>query len=132
MGQPPGRTRRDVPWIVPSWADPVVRRATGVIGGPTGRYAVVGARGLTGVAAALVLLGTLTLALGVWTKGHCLLKGWSTPDQFWRACYSDLPVVHVSSPLADRALPWVGDVPSNQPPLSGLAMWLLAQVSPRA
>lgn len=132
MGQPPGRTRRDVPWIVPSWADPVVRRATGVIGGPTGRYAVVGARGLTGVAAALVLLGTLTLALGVWTKGHCLLKGWSTPDQFWRGCYSDLPVVHVSSVLAERQLPWASDTPSNQPPLSGLVMWLLSLVTPEA
>ncbi|WP_131106312.1 glycosyltransferase 87 family protein [Ornithinimicrobium sufpigmenti] len=124
------RTRRDVPWLVPSWSDPVVRRATGVLGGPAGRYAVVGARGLAGVAAAVVLLGTLNLALAVWTKGHCLLKGWSTPDHFWRACYSDLPVVHVSSPLADGLLPWAGETPSNQPPLSGLVMWLISLVSP--
>lgn len=126
------RTRRDVPWVVPSWADPVVRAATGLIGGPTGRYAVVGARGLAGVAAAVSLLGTLALALGVWTKGHCLVKGWSTPDQFWRACYSDLPVVHVSSVLSDRQLPWASDNPSGQPPLSGLVMWLISLVSPEA
>lgn len=124
------RTRRDVPWLVPSWSDPVARRATGLLGGPTGRYAVVGARGLAGVAAVLVLLGTLNLALAVWTKGHCLMKGWSTPDQFWRGCYSDLPVVHVSSPLADGLLPWAGESPSAQPPLSGLVMWLIALVSP--
>jgi uncharacterized membrane protein len=128
----PQRTRRDVPYVVPSWADAVVARATGVLGGPVGRYAVIGARGLVGPAVALVLLGTAMLALGTWQKGHCLMKGWSTPDQFWRACYSDLPVVHVSSPLAGRDLPWVGDVPSNQPPLSGLVMWLVAQVSPSA
>lgn len=130
MPLPRDRTRRDVPWPVPSWSDPVARGATGAIGGPTGRYAAVGARGLAGVAAALIVLGTLNLALAVWTKGHCLLQGWSTPDQFWRACYSDLPVVHVSSPLADGMLPWVGDSPSTQPPLSGLVMWLIALVSP--
>ncbi|GAA5159921.1 glycosyltransferase 87 family protein [Ornithinimicrobium tianjinense] len=128
----PGDFRRDVPYVVPSWSDPVVRLATSVVGGPTGRYAVVGARGLVGVAVTLVLLGSAVLALGVWQKGHCLMKGWSTPDQFWRACYSDLPVVHVSSPLAERALPWSGAAPSDQPPLSGLAMWLVAQVSPSA
>ncbi len=129
---PRERTRRDVPYVIPSWADPVVARATGVVGGPVGRYAVIGARGLAGVTAALVALGAATLALGVWQKGHCLMKGWSTPDQFWRGCYSDLPVVHVSSALADRQLPWAGSVPSTQPPLSGLAMWLLARVSPSA
>lgn len=129
---PRERTRRDVPYVIPSWSDPVVARATGVLGGPLGRYAVVGVRGLAGVAAALVALGAAVLALGVWQKGHCLMKGWSTPDQYWRACYSDLPVVHVSSALAERQLPWSGGVPSTQPPLSGLAMWLLARVSPSA
>ncbi len=115
---------------MPSWSDPVARAATGLLGGPTGRYAVVGGRGLAGVAAVVVLLGTLNLALGVWTKGHCLMKGWTAPDHFWRACYSDLPVVHVSSTLAERVLPWAADAPSTQPPLSGLVMWVLALVSP--
>ena len=32
--------------------------------------------------------------------------------------------------LAERALPWASDVPSNQPPLPGLVMWLLSVVSP--
>ncbi len=129
---PRERTRRDVPYVVPAWTDPVVARATTALGGPLGRYAVVGGRGLAGVAAALAALGAVALALGVWQKGHCLMKGWSTPDQFWRACYSDLPVVHVSSALADRHLPWSGGVPATQAPLSGLAMWLVARVSPSA
>ncbi|WP_298752019.1 hypothetical protein [uncultured Serinicoccus sp.] len=123
----------DRPWQVPSWVDPVVARATGVVGGPLGRYAVVGGRGLAGVAAALTLLGSLVLGLGVWQKGHCLMKGWSTPDQFWRACYSDLPVVHVSSPLARGSLPWAGEgAATGTAPLPGAVMWLLAQVSPRS
>lgn len=116
----------------PSWTDPVVREATGVIGGPLGRYAVTRRRGLAGVAATLVALATVVLALGVLQKGHCLIRGWSGPDHFWRACYSDLPVVHVSSPLADAHLPWSGGIPSNQPPLSGLVMWLVAQLPPTA
>ncbi|WP_066639313.1 hypothetical protein [Serinicoccus hydrothermalis] len=131
----PGEGARpaDPPWAVPSWSDPVVARATGAIGGPLGRLAVVGGSGLAGVAAALVSLGTLALALGVWRSGHCLIKGWSTPDQFWRACYSDLPVVHVSSPLAERSLPWVGEgAATGTAPLPGLVMWLIAQVSPAA
>ena len=132
VGQAPDRpaTRRDVPYAVPSWVDPVVASATGAIGGPVGRHAVIGARALTGVAVALVGMAAVLLSLGVWQKGHCLMKGWSTPDQFWRACYSDLPVVYVSSPLAARDLPWEGAIPSTQPPLSGLVMWLLALVSP--
>ena len=129
---PPEGTRRDVPYVIPSWEDPVAARATGFLGGPLGRYAVVGSRGLAGVAAVLAALGAMMLALGVWQKGHCLMKGWSTPDQFWRACYSDLPVVHVSSALAQRQLPWSGEVPSTQPPLPGLVMWLLARLSPVA
>ncbi|HSP60287.1 MAG TPA: glycosyltransferase 87 family protein [Ornithinimicrobium sp.] len=126
------RRRRDVPWRVPSWRDPVVALGTGFVGGPLGRHAVVGRRGLAGVAAAIVLMGAGMLSLGVWQKGHCLMKGWSTPDQFWRACYSDVPVVHVSSPLGERLLPWSGEIPSTQPPLPGLVMWLLARVSPQA
>ncbi|MFX0539010.1 glycosyltransferase 87 family protein [Ornithinimicrobium sp. Y1847] len=128
---PRTRARRDVPFRVPSWDDPVVARATGLIGGPTGRYAVIGARGLVASALTLVLLGAAVMALAVWQKGHCLMKGWATPDQFWRACYSDLPVVHVSSPLAQGSLPWTGDAPSTQPPLPGVVMWLIAQVSPQ-
>ncbi|WP_441189049.1 glycosyltransferase 87 family protein [Ornithinimicrobium panacihumi] len=119
-----------MPFTVPSWGDPVVARATGLIGGPVGRYAVLGARGALGALTVLVLLSTVMMSLGVWQKGHCLMKGWTTPDQFWRACYSDLPVVHASSPLAGRGLPWEGAIPSNQPPLSGLLMWLVSLVSP--
>ena len=128
VDRPPQRD--DLPYPVPSWGDGVVARATGFLGGPVGRYAVIGAGGASRVAVALIGVVTVLLSLGVWQKGHCLMKGWSTPDQFWRACYSDLPVVYVSSPLAARQLPWEGAIPSTQPPLSGLAMWLVAQVSP--
>lgn len=124
--------RRRAPYDAPSRTDPVVARASTVLGGPVGRYAVIGGRGLAGVTAALTCLGAAMIALGVVQKGHCLVKGWYSPDQFWRACYSDIAVVNVSSDLANRSLPYLGDDPSDQPLLSGLTMWVLALVSPRS
>src|SRR5690606_39697775 len=122
---------RTPPYVVPSRHDRVVETATAVIGGPVGRYAAIGTRGLGVVAAALISLGTAMLALGVFQKGHCVVKGWANPDQFWRTCYSDVPVVHVTSTLAEQQLPYSGSG-SNQPLLSGLVMWLVSVVSPRA
>ena len=119
-------------YAAPSRTDPVVAAASAVIGGPVGRYAVIGARGVSGACAAIITLGAAMIALGVFQKGHCLVKGWSAPDQFWRACYSDITVVNVSSDLANRSLPYLGDQPSDQPLLSGLTMWALALVSPRS
>lgn len=119
------------PYVVPSRHDRVVATATNVIGGPVGRYARIGARGLGGVAAALTALAGTAIALGVFQKGHCVAKGWSNPSQFWRACYSDLPVVHVTSDLADRSLPYAG-AGSDQPLGSGLVMWLVSLVTPQA
>lgn len=122
---------RRPPYVVPSRRDRVVATATRAIGGPVGRYAAIGTRGLGAVAAALITLGTAMLALGVFQKGHCVVKGWSNPSQFWRACYSDLPVVHVTSDLADRSLPYAG-AGSDQPLGSGLVMWLVSLLTPQA
>ena len=122
---------RRPPYVVPSRHDRLVATASSMIGGPVGRRAAIGARGLGAVAATLIALAGVLLALGVFQKGHCVLKGWANPDQFWRACYSDVPVVHVTSALAQRHLPWSGNG-SDQPLGSGLVMWLIARVSPSA
>ncbi|WP_109472729.1 glycosyltransferase 87 family protein [Ornithinimicrobium cavernae] len=119
------------PYVVPSRHDPVVATASRFLGGPVGRFARIGARGLAAVAATLLTLAGVALALGVFQKGHCVAKGWANPDQFWRACYSDIPVLHVTTSLADRQLPYAGSG-SDQPLLSGLVMWLLARVTPQA
>ncbi len=83
------------------------------------------------MAATLVALGAGMLALAVFQKGHCVVRGWANPDQFWRTCYSDVPVLHVTTPLADRVMPYLGEGIA-QPPGSGLVMWLLALLTPRA
>lgn len=116
--------------MVPSWWDPVVATASRAIGGPAGRYLAIGSRGLAGVAAALIAMSGLMIALGVFQKGHCVVKGWVNPDQFWRACYSDIPVVHLTTGLAQGNLPWSGATPSDQPLLSGLVMWVVSRISP--
>lgn len=120
------------PYVVPSRRDPVVATASRIIGGPAGHRARIGARGLAPVAAALLALAGTMLALGVFQKGHCVVKGWANPDQFWRACYSDLPVLHVTTALSDRSLPWSTPGGSDQPLLSGLVMWLIALITPEA
>lgn len=119
------------PYAVPSRRDRVVATAAQVIGGPAGRYAAIGTRGLAGVAAAVIAMGAGMIALAVFQKGHCLTKGWVNPDQFWRACYSDLPVLHVTTGLADRQFP-LTDPPLDQPLGSGLLMWLVSLVTPQA
>ncbi|MEO6145059.1 MAG: glycosyltransferase 87 family protein [Dermatophilaceae bacterium] len=118
----------------PTRTDPVVAAASEVIGGPLGRYAAPlrhPARSLWQPAAAvLVGLSSLTVALGVLQKAHCFGKGWSTPDQFWHACYSDLPAVYQTSGLG-HAMPYLpGAQPLDQPVITGVVMWLVGLVVP--
>lgn len=114
----------------PSRRDPVVALATRVIGGPAGSRLRIGRGGLVAVVQALTLLAASMMALGVLQKGYCVANGWSHPQQFWRACYSDIPVLYSSTPgLADGSLPYL-DQAWDQPLLSGLAMWLLSWVVP--
>lgn len=118
------------PFDVPSRSDSILRIVSNLIGGPLGRYAVIGRNGISSVLASLMVLASITIALGVFQKGHCLMKGWTSPDQFWRACYSDITVVNLSSTLTDRGFPYAGDAPVDQPLLGGLTMWLLSLLSP--
>ena len=117
--------------VAPTRIDPVAASASEIIGGPLGRYAAVARRtaasGWQPAAAVLVGLSSLTVALGVLQKGHCLTKGWSNPDQFWHACYSDLPV---SSGIG-HAMPYLPGAPHlDQPLISGSVMWLVGLAVP--
>ncbi len=120
--------------IAPTRTDPVVAAASEVIGGPLGRYAALArhtARSAWQPAAAgLIGLASVTVALGVLQKAHCFGRGWNTPDQFWHACYSDLPIVYLGSGLG-RAMPYVsGSQSLEQPLISGLVMWLVGLAVP--
>ncbi|MGN6610987.1 MAG: glycosyltransferase family 87 protein [Angustibacter sp.] len=123
----------DEPVVAPSRDDPLVRRFSAVVGGPAGWRVRAGRHGWWTAARVLVVLSMVVLALGVVEKQHCRAEGWSTPDQFFHACYSDLPLVYETSGLASGAVPYVdardGDYLA-QPVLTGLTMWAVGQVTP--
>ena len=120
--------------VAPTRADPVAASASEFIGGPLGRYAALAgrssgaARALWQPAAAVLAgLASLTVALGVVQKGHCFTRGWRSPDQFWHACYSDLP----SSAGIGQAMPYLPGAPHlDQPVISGLVMWMVGLLVP--
>jgi len=115
----------------PTRLDPVATAASEFIGGPLGRYAAAARHtarsGWQPAAAVLIGLSSLTVALGVLQKAHCLTKGWNNPDQFWHACYSDLPL----NTAIGHAMPYLpGAQPLDQPLISGLVMWLVGLAVP--
>ncbi|MBC7559913.1 MAG: DUF2029 domain-containing protein [Dermatophilaceae bacterium] len=117
--------------VAPSRIDPVAASASEFIGGPLGRYAAPAARRARALwqpaAAVLAGLASLTVALGLVQKGHCFTGGWSSPDQFWHACYSDLPI----SAGIGQAMPYLPGAPHlDQPVISGLLMWLIGLLVP--
>lgn len=120
--------------VAPTRIDPVAAAASEIIGGPLGRYAAPArhtARSLWQPAAAVLIgLTSLTVALGVLQKSHCLSKGWNTPDQFWHACYSDLPLVYQTNGLG-HTMPYLPAAQHlDQPLVTGVVMWLVGLLVP--
>jgi len=115
----------------PSRSDPVARVASAIAGGPAGRR-LLGGTGFWRALPVLVLMATLTMSFAVVAKQHCRAQGWSTPDQFWHVCYSDIPVLYGSENLgtADRPslMEAIGGEGLGQPPLSGALMWVVSGV----
>lgn len=119
---------------VPSRDDTVVAAASQVIGGPLGRYAVPLARGWRSYAALLAAASVLPMGLAVVQRAFCVDSGWSTPDQFWHACFSDLPITYRDAGLGSGVAAFLGGGPGAphpvQPPLTGFVMSLLASMVP--
>jgi hypothetical protein len=65
-------------------------------------------------------------------KQHCRADGWSTPDQFWHACYSDIPALYGSAGLGAADRPGLGEAVAEgrlqQAPLAAAAMWVVSGV----
>lgn len=111
-------------------------------GGPLGRFARRPAHlvrsgrwsGMTvpvwqPVAAILSLAAAVLVALGVVQKAYCFEHGWGGDSVFWRACYSDLPNMYVSSDLVVSGFPYSGDA-LTQPLGTGVLLWLLSFFAP--
>jgi Glycosyltransferase family 87 len=126
----------------PTVGDPLVRAASAVIGGPAGKRMAFGrsrfgpgATGLVWLTVVLSLLSALTLGAAVLEKEHCRTHGWNSPDQFWHACYSDIPVLYNTAHLGTSSPPTLitavgsGTGSLGQPPLASAAMWVTSKLS---
>jgi hypothetical protein len=104
--------------------DLLPRGALAVAGGPLGRHA--SARALSWVATVVPLLvaTAATMALSVTERAHCIQKGWTGSDQFWHACFSDLPALYQLGNLHDGLPAYVGGdgARSDHPVLTGSVM----------
>jgi len=119
---------------VPTRDDVVARSASEVIGGPAGRYAVRLARGWRYYAAALAGLSAVASTLAVVVRAPCVNAGWSSPDQFWHACFSDVPATYRDADLGAGIGAYLqggfGAQAPTQPPLTSFLMTLTATVVP--
>ena len=115
-------------------ADPLVRAASEVIGGPRGRYAV--SRELPWVLTAAVLsaLTAVTAGFGILLRIPCLRTGFAGAGQFWNACYADLPTayrdVNVKAGLAAYLQGGPMAPTTGHPPITGLALTAVASLVP--
>lgn len=120
--------------------DDIARLATGVIGGPRGRFANVDSLPRSGppvgsdprlivVSGLLSLGGCLMIAVGFLQKSFCVRYGWGAPDVYRKACYSDLPS-YVSEGGLSGGLPYDIGSALSEPVGTGVVLRLLAAVIP--
>jgi uncharacterized membrane protein len=125
----PARHRKvpDEPDVVaPTGDDPLVRQASGAIGGPLGRRARVGANWWTPLRIALAVV-IVTAGLGIARMSYCRDSNWTVPNQvvYAHACYSDIPHMYRLRGFAQRAVPYIDQGSWEQleyPVLSGAIM----------
>jgi uncharacterized membrane protein len=153
----PPLDRRSLPWsqrVIPSWTDPVVARASRIVGGPLGRHAVLGRHWFWTPLRVVLLLATITLALGWLGKAPCLQTyrdstgtlwvDWHDGRQYRAMCYSDTVPLYTAERLDQPGLAgfpyatsWVEHPgqPQQQvrymeyPVLTGLYQWVAAKLA---
>jgi uncharacterized membrane protein len=131
-GSAPSELTPAQPTVAPSREDPLVRRFSAVVGGPAGDRIRAGRHGWWTAARVLVVLAIVALSFGVVEKQHCRAQGWSSPDQFFHACYSDLPLLYETSGIAQGINPYGHSSAGalGQPVLTGLLTWAVGSVTP--
>ncbi len=94
---------------VPSRTDPVLAPLVEGIGGPLGRHSDPGRvpPSWFSVERVLIILTVGAAVLAVLVKNPCRIEGWSSPDHFYRACYSDWPELFRSRGFGEGNLPFI-------------------------
>jgi hypothetical protein len=79
-------------------------------------------------------LSAVCSALAVLLRAPCIDSGWSSPDQFWHACFSDLPATYRDADLSAGIAAYLqggfGAPAPTQPPLTSFLLTLTATVVP--
>jgi uncharacterized membrane protein len=125
----------------PSATDPLVRRLTGFLGGPTGRFALLRADSRAPVIA-MILAVTVVSALGIWQKSSCYQMAWDRagptphgPDDyiFTHTCYSDIALLYRERGFQFGAMPYFDKGMSypalEYPVLTGMVMYAMSTLT---
>ncbi|MFV0128908.1 glycosyltransferase family 87 protein [Streptomyces sp. HMX112] len=122
--------------VPPTRRDEVAAAGSELIGGPIGRWALLGGSRLTPVRV-VVLVAIGMFALGMVQKLPCYNWAWfrGSGSQYTHACYSDVPHLFLGRGFADGLVPYfdrlAGDMQYLEyPVLTGLFMQVAAWLTP--
>lgn len=143
--------------VVPSWTEPLVSKASPLIGGALGSHAVIGRARYWTPLRVILAMAILTCALGWLFKAPCLQQfeagdgklalDWRGNHQYVSLCYTDIVTLWNDHRLAGGGVPytasWVDDVPDgaggsfqrvrymDYPVVTGYGLWVLAKLTNR-
>lgn len=105
-----------------------------VVGGPLGRHASRRAASWLALVSPLLGLAAVLMSLGVVERAHCVSTGWNDSDQFWHACFSDLPSLYRIGNLDGGLTAYLstggGSAGVDHPVLTGAVMALVGGLVP--
>jgi uncharacterized membrane protein len=139
--------------VVPSWTEPLVSKASPLIGGPLGGHAVIGRARFWTPLRVILALAVLTCALGWLFKAPCLQQfqagdgklalDWRGNHQYVSLCYTDIVTLWTDHRLGTGELPytagWVDGAGTpdqhirhmDYPVVTGYGLWVLAKLTNR-
>ncbi len=126
------RVTQQSPIVLPAQEDPVVGSTVGVVGGPLGRWARIGATWWTPLRV-LLALATFSYILGYVLDLSCRSEGWRSPERYEHLCYTDIAPLYSLRGFADGLIPYVQAMPDGQhleyPVLTGGLMQVAALIT---